>query len=602
MAVLSGPNSPAADRALHGFDIAVPIACYRPAEAGRFVAAVDVSGALPLVSPGAEVPIDGVVHFDVTLERVPDGIVVRGTVEAPWTAACSRCLAPLGGSRDGPRRRALRAAPLGGETYPLDDEIVDLEPLVRDALLLELPAAPALPRRLRGPVPDLRHRPQPRALRLHDRRARPPLGGPAVARPLIDLDEELRPMAVPKRKMSRSATRSRKSANMRLAPPAHSLCPNCGASRLPHRGVQQLRLVPRPPGPRRRVARRRPDAGSGDRDRRDGRRPRAGGDRRGRVAAVDACDVDVLLVGRRRRDRAHLPDGRVPDRVEMLAAVRSDRHARRARRRGAHEEGLVARARARKPSATAAPQAMVGAGNTGATMAAALLRFGRIKGVHRPAIAVPFPIVRHGPQQLLVDGGATVDPEPEWLVEWAVLARAYARVRLGVAEPTSRSCRTARKPGKGDALRKRASRAARRREGLHRQRRGSRLAPRSADVIVTDGFTGNVALKTVEGALTGLAGLVFGVLDEPGRGSDAADALKLRLLEAATPLLPDNTGGAMLLGVDGVCVISHGSSSATAIVNAVRVARDCVTGERGRPARAKRHAAELARSGVTDAG
>jgi glycerol-3-phosphate acyltransferase PlsX len=106
---------------------------------------------------------------------------------------------------------------------------------------------------------------------------------------------------------------------------------------------------------------------------------------------------------------------------------------------------------------------------------------------------------------------------------------------------------------------------------------GRDLMRRSADVIVTDGFTGNVSLKTMEGAVMGLAGLVFGVVDEPGAPwTDAAEALKLRLLEAAASLVPDNTGGGMLLGVEGVCVISHGSSSATAIVNAVRVARDCV--------------------------
>ncbi len=97
-------------------------------------------------------------------------------------------------------------------------------------------------------------------------------------------------------------------------------------------------------------------------------------------------------------------------------------------------------------------------------------------------------------------------------------------------------------------------------------------------MIVTDGFTGNVALKTIEGAMFGLAGLVFGVVDEPDAPwADAADALKLRLLEASAPLIPDNTGGGMLLGIEGVCVISHGSSSAQAIVNAVRVARDCAT-------------------------
>jgi len=92
-------------------------------------------------------------------------------------------------------------------------------------------------------------------------------------------------------------------------------------------------------------------------------------------------------------------------------------------------------------------------------------------------------------------------------------------------------------------------------------------------VIVTDGFTGNVALKTIEGSMLGLAGLVFSVLDEP-EWAEVGGRIKLRLLEAATDLLPDNTGGALLLGVKGVCVISHGSSSADAIVNAVRVARD----------------------------
>ena len=102
---------------------------------------------------------------------------------------------------------------------------------------------------------------------------------------------------------------------------------------------------------------------------------------------------------------------------------------------------------------------MVGAGNTGATMAAALLRFGRIKGVHRPAIAVPMPVIGQRPQmQLLVDGGATVDPEPEWLVEWAAARRASTRAfALGVDEPTIALLSNGEEPGKGDALRKRAS-------------------------------------------------------------------------------------------------------------------------------------------------
>jgi glycerol-3-phosphate acyltransferase PlsX len=299
----------------------------------------------------------------------------------------------------------------------------------------------------------------------------------------------------------------------------------------------------------------------------------------GALLAVEACDVDVLLVGPADTIRAHLPGGRAPARVELLDAreviAMGDEPAAAVRTK--KDSSIVRAAEAVRDGRAAA---MVGAGNTGATMAAALLRFGRIKGVHRPAIALPVPVFGENRIQLLVDGGATVDPEPEWLVEWAELARAYARVRLDVAEPTIGLLSNGEEPGKGDALRKRSFELLADVKGFVGNVEGRDVVRRSADVIVTDGFTGNVTLKTLEGAVMGLAGLVFGVVDEPGTPwAGAADALKLRLVEAAAPLLPDNTGGALLLGVEGVCIISHGSSSATAIVNAVRVARDCVAAD-----------------------
>ncbi len=296
----------------------------------------------------------------------------------------------------------------------------------------------------------------------------------------------------------------------------------------------------------------------------------------GALRAVEACDVDILLVGQPEAIAAHLPGGAPPRRVEVLAASEVV---------GMHEDPAnVVRTRTDSSLVRAAEAvrdgratALVGAGNTGATMAAALLRWGRIKGVHRPAIALPMPIIGTDRMQLLVDGGATVDPDPEWLVEWAVLAREYARVRLGIDEPTVGLLSNGEEAGKGDALRKRAFERLAQTKGFVGNVEGRDLMAPSADVVVTDGFTGNVVLKALEGALMGLAGLVFGVVDEPGAPwADAAEALKLRLLDAAAGLVPDNTGGGMLLGVKGVCVISHGSSSATAIVNAVRVARDCV--------------------------
>jgi len=293
----------------------------------------------------------------------------------------------------------------------------------------------------------------------------------------------------------------------------------------------------------------------------------------GACAAVAEVGCRVLLVGDDAAIRACLPDG-VPDGVEIQATTQviamDDEPGVGVRKK---KDASVVRAAEAVRDGRA--DAMVGAGNTGATMAAALLGFGRIRGVHRPAIAVPLPLFGANRAQLLIDGGATVDPQPEWLVEWAVLGREYARVRLGIGEPTVALLSNGEEPGKGDALRKAAYPLLSEVKGWVGNVEGRDLVRQSADVIVADGFTGNVALKTIEGALSGLAAMVFGVLDEPQFAS-MADALKLRMLEAAAPLLPDNTGGALLLGVDGVCIISHGASSATAIFNAVRVARDCV--------------------------
>src|SRR6185312_13511607 len=140
--------------------------------------------------------------------------------------------------------------------------------------------------------------------------------------------------------------------------------------------------------------------------------------------------------------------GSVPPRVELLEASEvvgmHDEPANAVRTR--KDSSLVRCAEAVRDGRAAA---MVGAGNTGATMAAALLRFGRIKGVARPAIAIPIPVLGTTRKQLLVDGGATVDPDPGCLVQWATLAREYARVRLGVDEPTIGLLSNGEEPGKG---------------------------------------------------------------------------------------------------------------------------------------------------------
>jgi glycerol-3-phosphate acyltransferase PlsX len=222
--------------------------------------------------------------------------------------------------------------------------------------------------------------------------------------------------------------------------------------------------------------------------------------------------------------------------------------------------------------------AMVSAGNTGATMASALLRLGRIKGVARPAIATPIPVPGSSPTVLL-DAGANAECQPQWLVQFAQMGAVFSSERYGIAEPRVGLLSIGEEPTKGNPLVKEAHGLLAAAGALDRAGarfvgnvEGRDIMTPDVDVVVTDGFTGNVALKTLEG---GLRTLVAAVL-EGLSATDVADAALSALLPLYGTLDPDQTGGAMLLGVDGVCIISHGSSSATAVVNATRVAGEMV--------------------------
>jgi phosphate acyltransferase len=222
--------------------------------------------------------------------------------------------------------------------------------------------------------------------------------------------------------------------------------------------------------------------------------------------------------------------------------------------------------------------AMVSAGNTGATMASALLRLRRIKGVARPAIATPIPVPGSSPTVLL-DAGANAECQPQWLVQFAQMGAVFSRERYSIAEPRVGLLSIGEEPTKGNALAKEAHGLLAAAGALDRAGarfignvEGRDIMTPDVDVVVTDGFTGNVALKTLEG---GLRTLVAAVL-EGLSATDVADAALAALLPLYGTLDPDQTGGAMLLGVDGVCIISHGSSSATAVVNATRVAGEMV--------------------------
>jgi len=224
-----------------------------------------------------------------------------------------------------------------------------------------------------------------------------------------------------------------------------------------------------------------------------------------------------------------------------------------------------------------AASAMISAGNTGATMASALLRMGRIQGVARPAIATPIP-APGGTPTVLIDSGANAEVQADWLVQFAAMGSVYSRRRYGIAQPRVGLLSIGEEPGKGDTLRKEAFELLSSAEGIAfiGNVEGRDIMTHDVDVVVTDGFTGNVALKTLEGSLRTVVKTLFSVLGSKAEYKPHADALMPALMELYAQFDPDNTGGALLLGVDGVCIISHGSSSATAMFNGIKCADEMV--------------------------
>ena len=220
--------------------------------------------------------------------------------------------------------------------------------------------------------------------------------------------------------------------------------------------------------------------------------------------------------------------------------------------------------------------AMISAGNTGATMASALLRMGRIKGVKRPAIATPIPVPGSTPTVML-DAGANAEVEAEWMTQFAVMGSVYANARYGIERPRVGLLSIGEEPGKGDTLRKKSFELLSAMDNINfiGNVEGRDIMTPDVDVVVTDGFTGNVALKTLEGTMRTIVKELFASIGEP-QYKEHADALMPALLNLYSKFDPDSTGGAILLGVDGVCIISHGSSSARAMLNGIKVAKDMV--------------------------
>ncbi len=289
------------------------------------------------------------------------------------------------------------------------------------------------------------------------------------------------------------------------------------------------------------------------------------------LVAAETPEVDVVLVGPPDVAEALLRERDAVGRFEVVPAtqvVEMDEDPARAVRSKRDATVRVAARLVRDGQA----DAFVSVGSTGAALAAALFTLGRLPGMSRPALAAVIP-AQAGPLVFL-DAGANPEGSTELLVQYALVGSAFAAIRLGLESPRVGLLSIGAEPGKGDALRKEAYDALRALplnfigciEGGDVPHGGR------ADVVVTDGFTGNVLIKGLEGAASMLTAVFVEALTATPERKAAAKELLPALVAATEGMQADALGGAVLLGVDGVCVVGHGASSPRAVASCVGVA------------------------------
>jgi phosphate acyltransferase len=241
--------------------------------------------------------------------------------------------------------------------------------------------------------------------------------------------------------------------------------------------------------------------------------------------------------------------------------------------------------------------ALVSAGPTGATMAAATFALRRLQGVHRPALAVQLPIpARSDRAVVFLDVGASAEARTQHLVQFAFLGSAFSRAVLGVESPRVALLTVGEEAGKGRPEVVEAHERLAAADGIEfaGNVEGRDVPAGAVDVIVTDGFTGNVTLKTMEGTAREFGAAVREAARSGPRAALGGLLMRPALRDLRYRLDPDTTGGAILLGLRAVAVVAHGSSGPDGIANAIRLADRCVH-ERA----VERTAELLARSGAT---
>lgn len=289
----------------------------------------------------------------------------------------------------------------------------------------------------------------------------------------------------------------------------------------------------------------------------------------GAAAAARSGDIRVLLFG---EGVAGAPGAPGVEAIEAPVSIAKDPDPARAVRN--HPDASIVQAA--KAVASGDADALVSGGSTGAALAAGLFNVKRMKGVHRPALALPLPVP--GAPVTLLDVGANDVCRPEHLVQFAFFGAAFASAVLGVREPRVALLSNGTEDGKGREEVVEAGARLRALSGLDfvGNVEGFDLTAGVADVVVTDGFTGNVTLKTMEGVSKVLIAAIREAATASARGKAGGLLLRPALGGLRTQLDPEAQGGAYLLGLRKVAVVPHGSFGETGFEQAVRRAATAV--------------------------
>lgn len=288
---------------------------------------------------------------------------------------------------------------------------------------------------------------------------------------------------------------------------------------------------------------------------------------KGSLQALEADpELELLLVGSEDAFRQYLPSG--TKRVETIisgSVMAMDESVENLRNKKDSSIYLASEA-----VADGKADAIVSCGSTAAQMAAAVLLLGRIKGVKRPAIVLPFPSLKGS--KVMLDGGANADADAANLVDFAILGNAYAKLLTGKERPEVVLLSNGTEAHKGNAVVKEAHQLLAENDFLNFKGNieGRDIMVGDYDVLVTDGFTGNVVMKVTEGVASGLFHLVKEEITATTTRKIGAALVKPGLKNIAKRFDYSNYGGMPLLGVKGISIVCHGSSKAAAVVSAIK--------------------------------